>query len=197
MSKKDDFKILIEDLLFTYRQFSLNRIGHKKVKTALYRRHRFIWDSVLVSLEREYFIGLARFFDKTREKSKKPKPISVYGFLGYQYKFRGQQLVIKKIIKLRHKWLVHLDVSKMRKWNEFITKEINFRSIPPYKAIEPLFEAVIKVMDKNKIKFGVTKNLLDSFNKEKKEAEKEFNEWVRVFRKTNKLLKKHKKQWVA
>ena len=190
MAKNKDFKILIDDLLFTYRQFSLNRIGHKKIKTAVYRRYRFVWDSMLVSLEREYLIGLARFFDKTRQKSKRPKPISIYRFLGYQYKFPGQQLVIKKITKLRHKWLAHLDVSEMRKWKKFIKREINFQSLPPYRTIEPLFEVVIKVVDQNRRKFGVTNNLINSFGQKKKEAEDKFNEWFRVFRKK---ISKYKK----
>ena len=67
MNKAEDFGILVNNLLFAYRQFCLNRVMHEKVDGEAYKKFAPTWNTLLLSLEEGYLLGLAKVFDKPKE----------------------------------------------------------------------------------------------------------------------------------
>lgn len=174
MSKNKEFKILVGNLLFTYREYCLNRVAHQKIDTELYQKFLPTWNTILLGLEEAYLLGLAKFFDKNQ----KYKPASIYYFLSDQYKFVGHQRIINKIKKLRDRLLAHYDAKTMRKIGSFLKKV----HIQPDK-INLLFNKAIETVDSYRLGFELDNNLKERFAQEKQRIENEFVKLLEVFRK--------------
>lgn len=168
MDKTKDFKTLVEHFLFTYQKFCLNKILHKKVDTKLYKKFISTWNIVLRSLEADYMMGLAKFFEQPKDIE---KTISIYLFLDYQ--FKKYDKVIIKICNWRNKFFAHLDARASRNSGTFL-KENKLNRIE----INALFDTAIKVIDQlgNNLKIP---NLKQQFTQTKKEVQNECDRWLR------------------
>jgi hypothetical protein len=185
MSKKNKaFTIFINDLSKAYREFCLNRIMHKEVDSKLYHKFKTTWDTILVGLEKSYFLGLARLFDKYKLRGKEEN-ISIYFFLDYS--FIKHDKTIRKLEKLRNKMLVHSDLETMLNLENFL-KNLNFKQ--DRSDIESLFNTTIETADLIKRNFGLRQDLKRHFKKEKESVQKGFDKWFKVFKKRNKISTK-------
>src|ERR1035437_1548321 len=162
-----DFDIFVNKLLSAYQQFCLDEIIHLEVKTNYYRRFKKTWDITLSSLELGYLIELAKIFESQRSD----ETITIYYFL--DYKFKEYYGTIEKLKKLRNKFLAHTDVKTMRDLKKFMDSVKLKRS-----EIRLLFKKTIEVIDTMKTTFGLTENLVQRFEDEKKSIEEEFKSFV-------------------
>lgn len=62
-----DFENIVGDFLSTYRQFLLNGYLHKRVTSESYRNNFATWDTILLSLEVGYLLGLAKLLEKEKD----------------------------------------------------------------------------------------------------------------------------------
>lgn len=171
---KNDFKILVGHLLFIYRQFCLSRIMHREIETDLYRKFPVIWNTILLSLENDFLLGLAKVF----EKEKMFKNIT---------RSDSHKDVVKRIKELRKKLFAHFDTSKLRAKQDFLSKnKLNSNEIAQ------LFNALIKSVDQLKRSFDMQEDLSKLFIQTKKGVQNEFHEWLKAFQhsKRNRSLKR-------
>lgn len=172
MNKVDDFKIFVENFLFTYRQFCLNEFLHEKVDSDLYKKYVATWNTILLSLEADYLLGLAKVFDKAGETG---QTISIYYFLDHIFDSYGD--LIGKIRKLRNKFFAHLDVKKMRDKEDFLKENQMNRT-----EIHDLFKTINNVVMKLGKEFGLAENFDTMFVQIQKEAREEGDKWLQPFR---------------
>lgn len=172
MDKVNDFKIFIENFLFGYRQFCLNEFLHEKVDSDLYRKYITTWNTILLSLEADYLLGLAKVFDRSGESG---QTISIYYFLDHD--FISHEVLIGKIRKLRNKFFAHLDVKKMNNKEKFLKENQLNRS-----EIHDLFKTINGVVDKLGKEFNLTKDFKQIFEQTREEARNEGDKWLQSFR---------------
>lgn len=168
---QSDFELLINELKESYVHFCLNQHGHRSVGGNVYGNHIFIWNSVLRSSEYTYWIGLAKFFDKSTFKDK----ISIYNFRVNNFS-NDEADLIKKLKKLRDKWLAHHNIKALKDFAGFLS-EIGFKP----QDNEKLFEiAISKTMDVGKI-FNMAENFQNSFQQINTTVKGEINNWLKGF----------------
>ena len=172
MDKTGDFKIFVENFLFTYRQFCLNEFLHEKVDSDLYKKYITTWNTILLSLEADYLLGLAKIFDRSREVG---QTISIYYFLDHN--FTAHEKIIDKIRKLRNKFFAHLDVKKMRDKEDFLEENQLNRN-----EIHDLFKTINNVVVKLGKEFNLTEEFEVMFNQTQEEARSEGDKWLGPFR---------------
>jgi hypothetical protein len=172
MNKHEDFKIFVENFLFAYRQFCLNEVLHEKIDSELYKKYIATWNTILLSLEANYLLGLAKVFDKSGESG---QTISIYYFLDNN--FAVYENLIGKIRKLRNKYFVHLDVKKMRDKEDFLKENQLNRN-----EIRGLFETIIDVVDKLGKDLTLNEDFKKIFNQTKEETLNESDVWLQPFR---------------
>ena len=172
MDKADDFKIFVENFLFTYRQFCLNEFLHEKVDSDLYKKYITTWNTILLSLETDYLMGLAKVFDRSGETG---QTISIYYFLDHS--FTAHENLISKIRKLRNKFFAHLDVKKMRDKEDFLKENQLSRN-----EIHDLFKTVNGVVAKLGKEFNLTEDFQGTFDQTRVEARNEGDRWLQPFK---------------
>lgn len=172
MDKINDFKTFVENFLFAYRQFCLNEFLHEKVDSDLYKKYIATWNTVLLSLEADYLLGLAKVFDRAGESG---QTISIYYFLDHN--FSSHEILIGKIRKLRNKFFAHLDVKKMRDKEEFLKENQLNRD-----EIHDLFKTINDVISRLGTEFGLSENFRQMFDQTRKEARNEGDKWLQPFR---------------
>ena len=173
MTKSKEFEILVENLLFSYRQLCLNEIMHEKVGGDFYNKFIPTWNTILLSLEKDYLLGLAKIFEVPK---KFKETISIYYFL--DYKLSNYDESIERITNLRNKMFAHLDVKKMLVREEFLKE--NAMNIAEVKS---LFDIAIEIVDQIKENFEFNQDLKQISNQIVKDTRSEFEEWFKVFRK--------------
>lgn len=171
MRKKDkDLDILIDKVLLGYKQFCLNTILHKEVKTEHYHKFKDVWDRILVSLEIGFWLELAKIFEKPNKNF--DETLSIYYLPNIS--FRGYKRKIEKIRKLRNKAISHNDLKTLRNFEKFLAK-LGLKR----KDAEQLFEKTIEVLDifhSAYIKPG--KSLRPGFDKAKLDIQNEAKRFV-------------------
>ncbi|MDD2731910.1 MAG: hypothetical protein PHI53_01795 [Candidatus Pacebacteria bacterium] len=173
MAQAEEFEILIENLLFSYRQLCLNEIMHEKVDGDFYNKFIPTWNIILISLEKDYLLGLAKIFEVPKRFK---ETISIYYFL--DYKLSDYDELIERITNLRNKMFAHLDVKRMLAREEFLRE--NSMSINEVKS---LFNIAIEIVDQIKGNFGFNQDLKQISNQISKDVRSEFDEWLKVFQK--------------
>ena len=103
---KDDFKNLVWDLLFTYRQFLLNGNLHKEIDSGTYNSNPSTWNTLLLSLESGVVLGLAKLLENK--------------YFGKTFNNQDIDVIAEKIKNIRDKFIAHNDLSKMRNRSFFI-----------------------------------------------------------------------------
>lgn len=171
MDKVNDFKIFVENFFFGYRQFCLNEFLHEKVDSDLYKKHIATWNTLLLSLETNYLLVLAKVFDRAVESG---QTISIYYFLDYD--FSSHEILISKIRKLRNKFFVHLDVKKMRDKEEFLKKNHLNRD-----EIHDLFKTINDVVSRLGTGFGLLEDFKQMFDQTREEMRSEGDKWLQLF----------------
>jgi len=173
MAKTKEFEILIENLLFSYRQLCLNEIMHEKVGGDFYSKFIPTWNTILLSLEKDYLLGLAKIFEVPQ---KFKETISIYYFL--DYKLSNYDELIGRITNIRNKMFAHLDVKKMLLRDEFLKENaININEI------KSLFDVAIKIVNQIKENFEFNQDLRQAFDQISKDTRSEFDEWFKIFQK--------------
>jgi len=64
LSKMKDFEIFVKCLSIAYRGFCLNQRVHEKIETKVYRKFKKQWNTILVALEMDYKLWLAKILEK-------------------------------------------------------------------------------------------------------------------------------------
>lgn len=173
MTKTKEFEILVENLLFSYRQLCLNEIMHEKVGGDIYNKFIPTWNTILLSLEKDYLLGLAKIFEVPK---KFKETISIYYFL--DYKLSNYEELIERITNLRNKMFAHLDVKKMLVREEFLKENaININEV------KSLFNIAIEIVNQIKENFESTQDLKQISSQITKDIRNEFDEWFKVFQK--------------
>ena len=175
MNKAEDFGILVNNLLFAYRQFCLNRVMHEKVDGEAYKKFALTWNTLLLSLEAGYLLGLAKVFDKPKELE---DTISIYSVLGY--KLEKYNDVIQRVRLIRNKMLAHTDAKTARKQTPFL--EENKISLND---VENLFSIAVELLDQIRDREVYNESTLELLSRTKQETRKEFMGWYETFQETN------------
>ena len=122
MLNKTDFENIVWDFLFTYRQFLLNGYLHKRVNHDAYEKNPATWNTLLLSLESGVLLGLAKLLER---KNDIRRPFDNFAGKTFDNKeFDSEELneIANKILNLRHAYIAHADLSKMRNMDSFLNK---------------------------------------------------------------------------
>ena len=185
MNQNKDFKIFVNDFIFTYGEFYLNRILHKKIGTKLYHKFKLMWDIILIGLEKSYIIGLARAVERPRQLE---ETISIYSF--FDYKLKKHEETVFKIRNWRNKAFAHLDAKQMREKLSFLKAN----KLTPAE-IKKLFDTIVDVIEKLNLEFRFyKKDIRKVFNEVEKNIEKKCKIWLAEIKKSSeKAIKKIEK----
>ena len=171
MSKNIAFKKLVEDLLVAYKRFCLNRLAHEKVEGAYYSTFREIWDNLLVSLETESIMVLARFFDPQNPKHKPRLAFSF--FFDLKTEFRNHLTVIGSVKKCRDNLVAHRDLNSASDMQRFLKKH----GLKP-NDIWSLFEKIIEVLESKNGQFSLTDDLKAKFENGRLLVKQQFQDFI-------------------
>lgn len=111
MLKQGDFENIVWDFLFTYRQFLLNGRMHQRVTTEAYRSNLATWNALLLSLESGTLLGLAKLLEREDD-------------LGRLFNNETLDSIRGKILNLRHAYIAHNDLSKMRNMGSLLERNM-------------------------------------------------------------------------
>lgn len=165
MEKQKEFELLVSSLALAIHRFYLKQVINEELTEAQYLRNRFFWDTISLSLEQSYLIGLAKFFEKPKEIN---ETISIY----YFYDF-GKNSLIDKIKKFRNKLIAHHDKNLIH--TSFIEKlKITEEEI------KSLFDTGTQLVENLKNEFGYIweDHTTTGFLVDKEILRKQFNEIV-------------------
>lgn len=168
-TQEDDFGFFVGSVLFAYQEFCLNRTLHK-VLTDQYRIHKEVWNHLLLSGEECYLLGLAKCFDRHRDK-----PLSLYHF-DKTLTFPSHKSTIEKILDWRDKWIAHYDRSATRQFDTFLQE----RGLS-VQELEALFITVISTCEERRKHFGLPGDLISEFAQRKQAIEDEAIKWAALF----------------
>ncbi|MBI3045970.1 MAG: hypothetical protein HYY86_00285 [Candidatus Harrisonbacteria bacterium] len=176
MFNKTDFENIVWDFLFTYRQFLLNGYLHKRVNHDVYEANTATWNTLLLSLESGALLGLAKLLER---KDDLGRPFN--GGLGKTFnneEFNNEELngISEKIINLRHAYIAHADLSKMRDINSFLTKN-RLTGTDIVKMFDALKSRLIQYQKSLKLDVDVQKLFTESQNS----ALHDLNSWLKSF----------------
>ena len=179
MLNKTDFENILWDFLFTYRQFLLNGYLHKRVNHDAYEANRITWDTLLISLESGALLGLAKIlYDREKNLG---RPFN-YGlgktFHNEEFNYEELNEIRKKILDLRHDYIAHQNLSKMRNMDSLL-KENRLTGTDGVKMIDALKSRLIQYQKSLKLDIDVQKLFTESQNN----ALNDLNSWLKTFKK--------------
>jgi len=177
MFSKADFENIVWDFLFTYRQFLLNGYLHKRVNHDAYEANTATWNTLLLSLESGTLLGLAKLLERKDDLGR-----TFNGGLGKTFnneEFNDAELngIAKKIINLRHAYIAHADLSKMRKMNSFLI-ENRLTGTEGVKMFDALKSRLIQYQKNLKLEIDVQKLFTESQNNQLHDLEG----WLKSFK---------------
>ena len=163
MFSKTDFENIVWDFLFTYRQFLLNGYLHKRVNHNAYEANPATWNTLLLSLETGFLLGLARILE--REDN-----------LGRPFNDKELNEISEKLKKIRNS-IAHTDLSKMRDMDSFLN-ENRLTGTEIIKIINALKKGLIQYQKNLKFEIDV-QNL---FTQSQNNALKDLDSWLKSFK---------------
>ena len=120
MLKPADFENLVWDFLLTYRQFLLHGHLHKRVTHEAYEANIATWNTLLLSVESGALLGLARLLERTNDIGKPFSDLVGRTFDNKEFDTNELDDIAERILKLRHAYIAHADLSKMRNMESFL-----------------------------------------------------------------------------
>lgn len=166
LSKMEDFDIFIRYLSISYKKFCFNQILRLKI-TKLYPEFKKQWDSILVALELDYKLGLAKILDEN------DAPDCLKGFIK---EGNTEGTDIWKIKNWRNDFLVHFNERTLRDWGKF--REKNYLDD---RSIKFLFSKIFEIAEQyNRGKYSP--NLKESFQQIEKDISIESDKWLSNFK---------------
>lgn len=176
MLKKNDFENIVWDFLFTYRQFLLSGYLHKKVNHDTYKKNLATWNTLFFSLESGALLGLARILER------KDIVKSFNNFIGKTFdnkKFDSKELndIAKKILNIRHAYIAHADLSKMRNMDSFLNKN-RLSGTEGVKIFDALESRLVQYQKNLKLNVDVQKLFTESQNN----ALNDLDDWLKSFK---------------
>ncbi len=163
MLNKIDFENIVWEFLFTYRQFLLDGYLHNRVNHAAYEANLATWNTLLISLEKGFLLGLARLLEREDD-------------LGRTFNDGELDGISKKIINLRHT-IAHADLSKMRNMNSFLS-ENGLTGTEGVKMFDALKSRLIQYQ-KN-FKFNI--DIQSLFTQSQNNALNDLDSWLKSFK---------------
>lgn len=164
MFSKIDFQNIVWDFLFTYRQFLLNGYLHKKVNHDAYEANIPTWNTLLLSLETGALLGLAKLLERNDD-------------LGRTFNNPELDDISKKILDLRHAYIAHADLSKMRNMDSFLNNN-RLTGTEGVKMIGAIKNRLIQYQENLKLEIDV-QNL---FTQNQNNALNDLNSWLKSFK---------------
>ena len=122
MLNKTDFENIVWDFLFTYRQFLLNGYLHKRVNHDAYEKNPATWNTLLLSLESGALLGLAKLLERKNDIGKPFDSFAGKTFDNKEFDSKELNEIVNKTLNLRHAYIAHADLSKMRNMDSFLNK---------------------------------------------------------------------------
>jgi hypothetical protein len=120
MLRPDDFENVLWDFLLTYRQFLLHGHLHKRVTHNAYEANTATWNTLLLSLESGALLGLARLLERNNDIGRSFSSLEGKTFDNKEFDGNELDIIAGKILKLRHAYIAHADLSKMRNMESFL-----------------------------------------------------------------------------
>lgn len=178
MLKKDDFQNVVWDFLFTYRQFLLNGHLHKRVDHDAYEASAATWNTLLLSLESGALLGLARLLERRNDIGKSFNDLTGKTFDNKEFDSNELDGIKEKILNLRHAYIAHADLSKMRNIKSFLnTHRLNGTEM--IKMIDAIKSRLIQYQKNLNSDTDVQKLFTESQNS----ALNDLNGWLKSFKK--------------
>lgn len=163
----EDFDNFIGNLLFAYKQFCFSTLFSERLKDYKNNNMQLFWFTTLLSLRRGYLGELSKIFE--RQNGKFEDVLSIYYLLDYEFSEHSD--TIEKLRKLRNKFLMHHDLKTSRELDLFM-EELNLTP----KNIQDLFIKTIEVLERLRIQFGVSGEILTLFKEVEVKIELEVSE---------------------
>ena len=177
MFSKTDFENVIWDFLFTYRQFLLNGYLHKKVNHDAYEANPATWNTLLLSLESGFLLGLAKLLERKGDLGRPFDNFTEKTFDNKEFDSKELNDTASKILKLRHAYIAHADLSKMRNTDSFLT-ENRLNGTEGVKMFDALKSRLIQYQKNLKLDIDV-QNL---FTQSQNNALHDLDNWLRSFK---------------
>lgn len=163
--EEQDFKIFFECLSSAYKAFCINQSLHGKIKTGLYQTFEQQWNVILVSLEINYMLWLAKLLDKN------DAPDCLKGLV------KQEGTDVWKIKKWRDDFLAHFNVLSLREWDRFLGENrLNDESI------KVLFRKIMELAEEYNEKTKFLPILKESFAQLEKDTLVECDKWLDNFK---------------
>ncbi|OHA19387.1 MAG: hypothetical protein A3C08_01265 [Candidatus Taylorbacteria bacterium RIFCSPHIGHO2_02_FULL_47_18] len=178
MLNKIDFENIVRDFLFTYRKFLFYAYLHKRVNHDAYEANRITWDTLLISLESDALLGLAKIlYDREKSLGRPFNDGSGKTFNNEEFNNEELNEIRKKILNLRHDYLAHQNLSKMRNMDSLL-KENRLTGTDGVKMIDALKSRFIQYEKNLKLDVNVQKLFTESQNN----ALNDLDSWLKSFK---------------
>jgi hypothetical protein len=164
MFNKIDFENIIWDFLSAYRQFLLNGYLHKRVNHEVYEKNTATWNTLLLSLEIGALLGFAKLLERKDD-------------LGRTFNNEELDDISEKIINLRHAYIAHADLSKMRNADSFLN-ENRLIGADGIKIVDAIKNRLIQYQKKLKLDIDVQ----DLFTQSQNNAINDLDAWLESFK---------------
>lgn len=162
-SSMKEFEVFLKCLSVAYREFCLNKIIHSKINGEHYKKFQQQWDTIILALELDYKIWLAKILEKnyTHECLK-------------NYKFSPEyQPIVDKIENWRNDFGAHFNSNTLINWKNFT--ENNPLSI---ESADKIFNKIIDLIDEYDRKKNLGINPRKQFSSIYDEAINQFNDYL-------------------
>ena len=159
-----DFEILVKCLGIAYKEFCLNKRMHEKIDSGLYGKFEKQWNAILVTLEMDYKLWLAKILDKD------DAPDCLKGIV------KERSSIIITIEKWRNEFLAHFNENTLRNFEEF-REEYRLDD----NLIQSLFDRLIKIINQYNKTYKVSPDLTVFFQEIKQESLDECDKWLKIF----------------
>jgi len=176
MLKNADFENLVWDFLLTYRQFLLHGHLHKRVAHDAYEVNIATWNTLLLSLESGALLGLARLLERTNDIGKSFSDLAGRTFDNNEFDTKELDDIAERILKLRHAYIAHADLSKMRNMESFL-KVHRLNGTEMIKMIDAIKNRLIQYQQSLSSKIEVQKLFTESQNN----ALHDLDAWLKSF----------------
>ena len=178
MFSKTDFENIVRDFLFTYRQFLLHAYLHKRVNHDAYEANRITWNALLISLESGALLGLAKIlYDREKNLGRPFNDGLGKTFNNGEFNYEELNEIRKKILNLRHDYIAHQNLSKMRDMDSLL-KENRLTGTDGVKMIDALKSRLIQYQKNLKLDVDVQKLFTESQNS----ALHDLDSWLKSFK---------------